>query len=208
MAMWEFIKELLQGTFWSYNSIGSWLGFAVFIFWLFLPKLKWQGKVKKGLEAISWPYRLLIILGLLFISVILTSYSMYTNKERRNVDLQKEITTLQNDLLDAQKQAQTAPITTIKPVTKQEIRVFLESINPEILRKIDIRQKEIPILIGAVKQVKLSNLSERPDFKNFLSFTRGYGSVVGGGSNGYIDELGESGMKSRYILCPKDALVQ
>lgn len=47
--------------------------------------------MKQRLEAVSWPRRLLIILGLIFIGVILASYSMYENKQKQIDALQKQI---------------------------------------------------------------------------------------------------------------------
>ena len=78
---------------------------------------------KKKLEAMPWSYRFLVILGLLFISVILTSYSIY---EKQNEQIRKA--------------------GTMK--TKQEIRSFLESVNPVILQKIDDGQKEICVSLS------------------------------------------------------------
>jgi len=92
--VWEFIKELAKGVFSSYSSITTLLSFVVFIFWLLLPKLKVEGRMKvtkKTLEAIPWSYRLLTVLGFLFVSVILTSYSMYENEQQTIGDLQAKL---------------------------------------------------------------------------------------------------------------------
>jgi len=90
--VWEFIKELAKGVFSSYSSVTTLLSFVVFIFWLLLPKLKVEGRMKvtkKTLGAIPWSYRLLTVLGLLFVSVILTSYSMY-NDAHQDINAKKE----------------------------------------------------------------------------------------------------------------------
>ena len=150
MAMVEFLKELFTGIFLSINSITTWIGIVSFIFFFF-PKL--GGRMKNQLEKIRpWPYGLLIFLGLILISIILTSYSMYESK-------QQQIKVLQKQIFDPN---------TIN--TKQEIRTLLESINPEILRRIYAGQKKILTTLSTPNEVKLSNLSERPDFEKYLSF--------------------------------------
>jgi hypothetical protein len=186
---WQFIKDLFKGFISSYSSITTLLSFVVFILWLLLPKLKVEGKMKqtkKILESIPWSYRLLIVLGLLFISVILTSYSMYENKQLQI-----------NELI--------ANTTNVKPVTKQEIRSFLEDVNSEILQKIDTGRKEIRILISIPKEVKLLNLSERLDFNKFLSFKQCQCDDVHS-SKDYIIELNDLSWKVGYCLYAKDAL--
>lgn len=104
-------------------------------------------QTKKILESIPWSYRLLIVLGLLYISTILTSYSMYKENQKQvhNTD------------------------------TKQDIRALLEDFNSVILQKIDMGQKKFLLPISMARQVKLTNLSERPDFNKYLrveQFTR------------------------------------
>jgi hypothetical protein len=89
--------------------------------------------------------------------------------------------------------------------TKQDIRTFLESINPEILRKVDTGQKEIHVLISIPKQMKLSDLSERSDFSKFLFFKRSGDVSLGGGQ---INELNQNGAMDGYYLYPKDTLVK
>src|SRR4030042_434722 len=110
---WQFFKDLFNGLFFSINSIVTWFGIGSFIL-LFLPKPKWLGKTKNKLEKIK-PYGPYILLGLILIGIILTSYSMYENKQR-------QITELQNKLA----------VQNIKTDTKKDIRTFLESVSPQI----------------------------------------------------------------------------
>ncbi|MGA2173228.1 MAG: hypothetical protein ABSG82_09525 [Sedimentisphaerales bacterium] len=140
-------------------------------------------KTKKILEAVPWSYRFLIILGLLFVSVTLTSYSIY--KKIPNVD------------------------------TKQEIRIFLKSIDPNILQMIDAGKKEIHIFISKPKIMKLFDLYTYPDFNKFLSFQRsGDTNVEGNQKDDFINELPPPGDISPlyaylegYYLFPKPPLI-
>jgi len=109
--------------------------------------------MKQRLEIVSWPCRLLIILVLIYISTIFTSYSIY--KVQRGT-----ITKLQE--AQAQKEQD----------TKQKIRTLLDSISPEILRRIEAGQKKILTTLGTADEVKLSNLSESADFSKYLSFKK------------------------------------
>jgi hypothetical protein len=130
------------------------------------------------------PYRITILLGFILISVMLTSYSLYENKP-----------TVQNAKTD----------------TKQDIRFLLESINPEILQKIDTKQKEIRILISIPNEVELKGLSKRPDFNKFLSFKQCQcGDIKDSNSyvKNYINELNDDSWRVGYCLYPKDALIK
>lgn len=184
--MAEFIKEMLRGVFWSYQSLAFWLGLALFILWLFLPKVKWKNKMKQGFEAVSWSCKLLIILGLLFISTTITSYSMYTDQQKKieeNVKAKQDI--------------------------RQKIRSCLESIDPEILRRIDAGRKEILVCIGTQDAVKLSNLSERGDFDEYLSFRQvtlkdDFSALED--PNIYIENDKYVWVSEGHYLYPKDAL--
>jgi len=97
---------------------------------------------------------------------------------------------------------------TIATISKQDIRSFLESINPEILQKIDAEQKEIHIFISQPKQMKLVDLSTYPNFYNFLSFQRiGYDITSSDDHmDGFINELGQNNEMYGYYLYPRDAL--
>ena len=191
--MWcEFIKELLQGVFWSYQSVASWCGFALFILWILLPKFKWEGKIKQRLGAVSWPYRLLIILVLLFISTICTSYSMYTGQQQTITKLQERQALRRQD-------------------TKQEIRTCLESINPEILQRVDAGRKKILVCINTQDVVRLSNLSERVDFDKYLSFRQvtledNLNELED--PNIYIEKGEYIWVNNGHYLYPKDALMR
>lgn len=73
-------------------------------------------------------------------------------------------------LLQEQKKTNDEGDKNLKPITKQEIRTFLESIHPEILRRIDHDYAKILTTLSVPNQVKLTNLSERPDFEKYMSF--------------------------------------
>jgi len=93
--------------------------------------------------------------------------------------------------------------------TKQEVRSFLESLNPKILKLVDAGKSEIHVMIGTVNQVKLSTLSERQDFKKYLSLTQTGNTILGGNSNqigDFINEENQNGTMNGFILYPKDAL--
>lgn len=153
---------------------------------LFFPKLEW--KMKDRLAKIR-PYAIHILWGCILISVITTSYSMRKN----NFATQN-----------------------LKTDTKQDIRNFFESINPMILQIVDTRQKKFPILIGVVKEAKLSELSERPDFNKFLKYEQMEWTMFGARhpdankvlENGAVVELNQHGTLQGYFLYPKDALVK
>jgi uncharacterized membrane protein (DUF106 family) len=85
--IWQFIKDLLYGIFLSLNSITTWIGFASLAFF-FLPRL--EGKVNKRVRKIK-PYALYILSYSILISVIFTSYSMYTKKQQKIDELQEQI---------------------------------------------------------------------------------------------------------------------
>ena len=88
--------------------------------------------------------------------------------------------------------------------TKQEIRTLLESISPSILQKIDMGQKDILIMINIPTEVKLLDLSQRPDFKKFLSIKQSRSS----NTKDYIIDLDDISWKAGYHLSPKDALIK
>lgn len=111
--------------------------------------------MKKRLKTMSWPSRFLFLLMGLTISIILTAHSMYIDQANQKATL-KQIT---------------SPI--VKPVTKQELRTFLESISPLILDQIDTKEKVIGVWLGNRGEDKLLDLSERPGFDNLISIKRG-----------------------------------
>lgn len=96
--------------------------------------------------------------------------------------------------------------------TKQGLRTFLESVNPEILQRIDKGGTEILTILSASSHVKLVNLSEQPDFNNYLSFKH-----IGDEENDFNDfedpNVFVEGDKMHiwtqaYYFYPKDALVK
>lgn len=96
---------------------------------------------------------------------------------------------------------------------KQEIRTFLESISPQILDKIDAKEKKIRIWLSSTSENKLSRLAEHTDFENFLSFEKANKNMVlyenlEGDFNGFLKGRNETGLLEGYYLSPKDALVK
>lgn len=98
--------------------------------------------------------------------------------------------------------------------TKQEIRSFFNSVDSEILQKIDAGQKEIPVLISISKERELAALTTYSNFYNFLY-------VQKSDDDGYVVESNELPSKKsgpqiidlrpthyRYYLYPKDNLVK
>lgn len=144
--------------------------------------------MKQRFEAVSRPYRLLIILGLVFISTIATSYSIYEDQQQKIEENLK-----------------------VKQGIKQDIRTLFESINPELLREIDAGQKKILTTIGTPNEITLSKLSERVDFDKYLSFkqiTYLDESNDLGDPNIVIDNGKYLWMEHGYYLYPKDALIK
>jgi len=85
--------------------------------------------------------------------------------------------------------------------------------NPEIIRMIDAGSNAIPVMLGTVGQVKLSELTQRPDFKKYLSLTQTTDSMTGnlnhmgvGNYGYYINDMGENGTMVGFIFYPTDAL--
>jgi hypothetical protein len=78
---------------------------------------------------------------------------------------------------------------------KQQIRAFLEALNPEILQRIDTGRKEIEIELLAREIHILMRLSEHLDFDKFLRFEETGGTVYR-----------ERGRLTIYRIYPKDAL--
>ncbi|MGB8225511.1 MAG: hypothetical protein WCE45_01395 [Sedimentisphaerales bacterium] len=105
------------------------------------------------------------------------------------------------------------------PVTKQEMRSFLESVNPEILKMVDAKQREIYVLFSDPTRKGFFDLANRPDFNKFLSHRKTDDTFLGeqqivrhkrdvNDSNYYINELGQYGIREGYCLYPKDALIK
>ena len=92
--------------------------------------------------------------------------------------------------------------------TKEDIRSFLKKVNPQIVTMIDNGWPEIGVFLGAPSEVRLSDLSEREDFKKYLSFKKGTSLMTGGGNKmgNYLNEEGEEGLMTSFILYPKDSL--
>lgn len=181
----QFIKELLHGVFLSFASIAFWIGFAPILYYVW-PSL--EGKVNTRLAKIR-PYILHIFPWFILISVILTSYSMYADK-------QEQINKLQN----------------AKSVTKLEIQDFLDFVHPWILKKIDKGQREMHIGLCTSTQIRLIELSKRPDFDKFLSIRKSgkqsstYKTSV---DDDFIQEYGkEENYLEGYYFIIKDALVE
>lgn len=96
--------------------------------------------------------------------------------------------------------------------TKQEIRSFLETVNPEILKRIDVGRKEILVCISTQDAVRLSNLSEYVDFNKYLSFRQ---ATIGEDDskgledpNIFIENNEYLWATNGYYLYPKDALMR
>jgi hypothetical protein len=132
------------------------------------------------------PYAIYILPWFIVANAILVSYSFYK---------------------DARTQVSNADLLNAKPVTKQEIRSFLESINPEILKRIDEGQTEIHIAICSYKCKDLKDLSKRLDFDNYLRY-KPTGDVCMGCDRlkDYILDLERCGQKDGHYFYPKDAL--
>jgi hypothetical protein len=121
---------------------------------------------------VSW--LIVIILIILILWLFEASYSIYKKREEK-------INELSGNNRDI----------------KQEIRNFLESIKfvgPEILNKIDAKEEEIVVQMNILNQIKLTELSEHPDFDKFLFFEKGSSYTL------------NSEQMAAYHLYPKDAL--
>lgn len=143
-----------------------------------------------------WTIPLYLSPLLVFIGFIAAGYELYIEEKEKTAEAQKQLNDLQKRLYD----------------TKQEIRTFLESVNPAILQKIDAGEKEFCVGFGALKQVELADLSKRPDFGRFLLFRKGsnlgYLHTANGKFGPLILELGQMGILEEYYLYPKDVLIK
>jgi hypothetical protein len=187
-----FIADLLKGTFLSINGVVTWIGIAAFLLSFFPIR---EGNVKTFIEKHRKTYAFYAFPWFILISVIITSYSMNEDKQQQITNLQKT----QNKISNTDTQ---------KTITKQDMRTFLESINPTILQAIDNGEKEINVCLGTIKEAKFIELSGHPDFDKFLSFKQIQGTTVGKNRPGFITESGQQGIMNNYCLYPKDALVK
>jgi len=144
--------------------------------------------------------------------LLLYDHFVLPDKDAQITLLQQEKDSLHSALQRALTDEQKQTYSTNTKDMKQDIRTLLESISPLILDRIDAGHEKIPVLISMLKQIKLNDLSEHPDFDNFLTFDKCGGSVRGAGKDamykGWVDEIGETGEKRRYYLYPKDALIK
>lgn len=159
---------------------------------------------------------------LLILRMAITPYDMYKNQEHKIDKLQNGLNASQSALEEIQKkvsqlQYELLLATTSKSITKdgifadtkQDIRTFLESMNREIIQRIDTRQTEIHVLISIPKQIELKDLSKRPDFDKFLSCTpTGDICIACDHLKDFIMDLSQAGEKDGYYLHPKDALIK
>lgn len=179
MAMVEFLE------YWWHNILIGWrFGYRVFSYiagicllvstGLFLYKKHYQHKWEKWKQIIMKTAFYLFITSSIVATVFIAPFLRY-------------------------RQNSTIPIN-----TKQEIRTLLESVKPLILQKIDMGQKDILIMINIPTEVKLLDLSQRPDFNKFLSIKQSRGSKI----EDYIIDSNDISWKASYHLYPKDALIK
>ena len=91
---------------------------------------------------------------------------------------------------------------------KQEIRTFLERVDPEVLKLVDAGQPEIKVMLSTVSESRLYSLAERQGFNKYMAARRTATWSLGSDNKfpGFINELGAAGAMSGYALYPKDAL--
>jgi hypothetical protein len=96
----RFLKEeLWHGLCSYYNGIGLWFSALYAIFGLLLPTFDLGSKMNAILAIIPFPYRLLILFGFIFISVILTWYWSYKKQQTFFEDnVQKVVKHLNNNV--------------------------------------------------------------------------------------------------------------
>jgi hypothetical protein len=92
--------------------------------------------------------------------------------------------------------------------TKKDLRGLFGMTNPKIIQMIDEGSNAIPVMLGTVGQVKLSELAQRPDFKKYLSLMTTTDSINGNSNHigDYINDIGENGTLVGFIFYPTDAL--
>jgi hypothetical protein len=92
---------------------------------------------------------------------------------------------------------------------KQEIRTLLETINPEILRRVDLGSNRINVMIGQIHATQLASLSSQERFSKYLEFKQTGGTMMASHNvrlGDYLNDETESSMMVGHTLYPKDAL--
>lgn len=95
------------------------------------------------------------------------------------------------------------------PDTKQAIRSVLHSIHPDLISELDGGKKELDVFIGNFSATKLQQLSERPDFRKFLSLKETDNQIIdspGSSINGILNEVDAHGTLTLFLLYPTDEL--
>ena len=186
MAIVEFLKfwweNILTGWRIGYGVFGGILGIFVLVTAAFYFRKKhYQRKLKRWEKIVMKLSFFLFIITFLIAAVFIAPFLKYQNRENEPIDRD----------------------------TRKEIRTLLESVNPEILKRIDEGQKEIPVRFNTIAQVKLSELSNHQDFYRFLDFKK-TGSIVSGANytGSFIGEPNEISFTECYYLYPKDALIR
>ena len=202
----EFLK------YWLHNfSVGFHFGGGVFSYisgicafisaGLFLLKKHYQHKWKRWEQIIMRTAFCLFVISFIIATFLVAPFL----KDKSN---KQEISELKRDL--------TAPKQTLN--TKQDIRNFLEAVNPEILQRIDAGQTLIPIRLSFTAEERLKKLSKQPDFNKFLILEKRvmkkedidtfFIKAIG---TGLIKELNKSGPAyywADYYLLPRNALIK
>lgn len=218
--MVEFLK------YWLHNcSVGFHFGGGVFSYisaicafvsaGLFLLKKCYRRKWKRWEQIIMRTAFCLFIISFLIAAIFVAPFlknrsnEQEINKLQTKLDMaQKKASESESTLAIVQKQIPNTDTINTKPVTKQELRTFLEDINREILQGIDSR-KDMHVLMGIPTQIRLIELSKRPDFDKFLYIQKSGAHCIGNMPEvGLIKEVGETGYMDGYYLVPKDALIK
>jgi hypothetical protein len=140
------------------------------------------------------------IIGIV-VAAIVFEHVIIVGKDSTITLLQQKLTLLQSEKDELSKELQNTPSQKAKDA-KQDIRSFFESIDPNILKKIDAGQKEFHISITDSEQTKLLNLSKYPDFDKFLSFEQIEGVIT------FVGGKNRTGVGGEYVFSPKDALIK
>ncbi len=144
----------------------------------------WESTMKNLL----WMIPVGIFTLLLLIRLAIAPYTIHQNQQQQIIELQKR--------------------EEVAMTSKQDIRSFLESINPEILKKIDVGQKEIRIFIGKPNAMKLVDFSTYPNFYKFLFFQQSDDKTFPDlPKDGFINQLDANEVwLYGYYLYPRDAI--
>ena len=139
------MAEYLQRLFY-YAFSGAWAiaNAALFIFTICGGIISWKYPRKESIvKKLVWIIPLSIFGVALIVSLaIVAPYKICKDQKQEIERLKSELT--------AQKQSSNPDI---KPVTQQEIRTFLEIINPQILQEIDNGQNHLHVLVSIPKQM-------------------------------------------------------